>query len=489
MATDKKFSQFTNGNEVQVGDEVVGLRPSAPLSNFRFDFPGGGIKDANGNYLFAYASAGALAVNYLAFTSSVAGDPVLISANGTDANIDISIQPLGTGKIILDELNWPTADGAPGTFMQTDGFGNLSFTSGVATEIIGTANQVLANGTSATPETGSVTLTTPQDIATTSSPTFNNLKLTGANILDTNSNNILNFNPTALAANYISIKNQVALSAPEINAIGGDTNIGLIYRTKATGAHQFISTNTTVPMIWQSGTTSQHTTSWTIPDTAASRAITLQDASGTMAYLADIIANGTVNAGTANQIAYYATTGTTISGLTGANSAMLYTNATGVPAMSASMTDGQIMIGATGGSPAPATLTAGPGISIANAANSVTISGTGSGIGWTEVAGTSQAMTADNGYVANNAGLVTLTLPVTAAFGTAISIIGKGAGGWLIAQNAGQNIQIGSSSSSVGAGGSVASTNRFDSLQLICTTANTTWTIQGGGQSAGFTIV
>lgn len=199
--------------------------------------------------------------------------------------------------------------------------------------------------------------------------------------------------------------------------------------------------------------------------------------------------SGTVNSGTANQLAYYATSGTAVSGLTGANSAMLVTNSTGVPAMTASMTNGQIIIGVTGGTPIPGTLTAGSGISIANSAGGITISGTGSGIGWTEITGTSQAGAADSGYVSNNAGLVTITLPTTAAFGTALSVIGKGAGGWKLAQNSGQNIQIGSVSSTVGAGGSVASSNQFDSIDLLCTTANTTWTVQGGGQTVGFTIV
>lgn len=86
------------------------------------------------------------------------------------------------------------------------------------------------------------------------------------------------------------------------------------------------------------------------------------------------------------------------------------------------------------------------------------------------------AMAVNNGYVANNAGLVTLTLPVTAAFGTVIRVAGKGAGGWLIAQNGGQNIQVGNVSSTIGVGGSVASTNAFDAIELLCTTANTTWT-------------
>lgn len=152
------------------------------------------------------------------------------------------------------------------------------------------------------------------------------------------------------------------------------------------------------------------------------------------------------------------------------------------------LTDGQVLIGVTGSDPVPANLTAGAGISITNGAGTITIAGTGSGIGWNEVTGVTQAMVADTGYVVNNAGLVTLTLPTTAAFGTAITILGKGAGGWIIAQNSGQSIQVGSVASTIGVGGSVASTNRFDSIELICTTANTIWTTQGGVQGA-LTIV
>lgn len=152
------------------------------------------------------------------------------------------------------------------------------------------------------------------------------------------------------------------------------------------------------------------------------------------------------------------------------------------------LANGQLLIGSTGADPVAAGLTAGPGVSISNGAGSITISGTGSGIGWTEVTTTTQAMAADNGYVANNAGLVTLTLPATAAFGTAISVVGKGAGGWLIAQNASQVIQVGSVGSTAGVGGSVASSNRYDSIDLICTTANTVWTALGGPQGA-LTIV
>jgi hypothetical protein len=146
------------------------------------------------------------------------------------------------------------------------------------------------------------------------------------------------------------------------------------------------------------------------------------------------------------------------------------------------LTNGQLAIGSTGNAPVQASLTAGPGISILPGAGSIQISGTASGIGWTDVTGASQAMTADNGYTANRSSLVTFTLPVTAAYGTGLAVIGKGSGGWVIGQNAGQNIQIGSSSTTVGGLGSVASTNQFDAINMVCTTANTTWTVMSGPQ-------
>lgn len=164
------------------------------------------------------------------------------------------------------------------------------------------------------------------------------------------------------------------------------------------------------------------------------------------------------------------------------NSAVLVSSSTGSPVWTSTMTNGQIVIGSTGATPVRAALTAGSGISISNGAGSITISSTGSGMGWNEVTNTSANMVADSGYVTNNVGLVTLTLPTTAAFGTPISVIGKGSGGWLIAQNSGQSIRIGNAVSSTGTGGSIASTNAFDSINLICTTADTVWTAVGGPQ-------
>lgn len=108
---------------------------------------------------------------------------------------------------------------------------------------------------------------------------------------------------------------------------------------------------------------------------------------------------------------------------------------------------------------------------------------------WNTITATSQQMSSQNGYFPNNAGLVTLTLPASSVVGDEIAISGQGAGGWLIAQAAGQQIQIGSSASTLGAGGSVASANRYDSIRLVCMVASTIWTTTGAPQSAGLTIV
>lgn len=152
------------------------------------------------------------------------------------------------------------------------------------------------------------------------------------------------------------------------------------------------------------------------------------------------------------------------------------------------LTNGELLIGSTGLDPVPATLTAGDNISIVNAAGSITIAATGlAGFSWTVVTGASQNMLSNNGYIANNAGLVTLNLPATSSVGDEIDIIGKGAGGWLVQCGAGQTIVVGSSTTS--AAGSVASTNAKDSFYMICTVANLEWTVGSGPQSAGLTIV
>lgn len=178
---------------------------------------------------------------------------------------------------------------------------------------------------------------------------------------------------------------------------------------------------------------------------------------------------------TINQILYSSST-SVVSGLATANSAVLTTTLSGVPQLLA-LTDGQIIIGSTAGAPAAATITAGAGIAITNSSNAISIAVVAQGFTWNNVTATSASMAKENGYQTNNVGLVTLTLPSTASstFGDRIAVMGLGAGGWIIAQLAGQQIQFGSIGSTVGVGGSVASTNRYDSCELVYTTTAGLW--------------
>lgn len=91
---------------------------------------------------------------------------------------------------------------------------------------------------------------------------------------------------------------------------------------------------------------------------------------------------------------------------------------------------------------------------------------------WSEVTGTSQTAAVNTGYITNNAALVTVTLPTTIAVGQIVRVAGKGAGGWRIAQSAGQQIHFGAVDSTSGATGYIGSTNRYDCVELLCITAN-----------------
>ena len=174
----------------------------------------------------------------------------------------------------------------------------------------------------------------------------------------------------------------------------------------------------------------------------------------------------------------YANTATTLTGLTVVNSAAMVTSLTGVPTLLGPLTNGQLIIGSTGAIPVAATLSAGTGVSITNAAGSITIASTGGGFSTVDQTTTPVTMVASTQYIADNAGLVTLTLPAVAALGDTFRIIGKGAGGWIMGQAVGQTCHVGNQATTAGVGGSIASTNQWDVITIICVTANTTFSVQ-----------
>lgn len=151
-------------------------------------------------------------------------------------------------------------------------------------------------------------------------------------------------------------------------------------------------------------------------------------------------------------------------------------------------TSGQIPIAATGANPAWATLTSPTGtVTFTPGVNTLGIDATG-GVNWIE-ATVATNMVATDGYITKIAvpGILNYTLPLAAAQGTVIEITGFTVGLFAILQNANQSINFGALSSTIGVGGSVTATSRYDSIRLVCVTANLTWNVLSS--QGNFTIV
>lgn len=101
------------------------------------------------------------------------------------------------------------------------------------------------------------------------------------------------------------------------------------------------------------------------------------------------------------------------------------------------------------------------------------------------IAGTTQTAAVNTIYVVGNASQTTITLPGTAALGSIVEVIGKGAGGWILTANTGQTINIGELASSTA--GTVTSAAKNNTLKVMCVTADTTWTMMSG-VSSGYTV-
>lgn len=137
----------------------------------------------------------------------------------------------------------------------------------------------------------------------------------------------------------------------------------------------------------------------------------------------------------------------------------------------AALTNGQLAIGSTGADPSPATLTAGAGITITNGAGSITVAAVGvGGITWQTTSTNLAPMVKNNGYIAiSPGGALTFALPATAGstIGDTVIVTLDGATSWQITQAASQQIVLGSSTTTSGAGGSLTSTANGDTVELV----------------------
>ena len=100
-------------------------------------------------------------------TPQLGGD---LDVNGNDivsvSNGNITFTPNGTGKVIIDGLSYPTADGTTGQFLKTDGSGNLSFDDagggGKVLQVVkGETNTEVGNTSTSYADTGLTATITP----------------------------------------------------------------------------------------------------------------------------------------------------------------------------------------------------------------------------------------------------------------------------------------------------------------------------------------
>ena len=93
----------------------------------------GGQLDVNGNAigngtleLLKFIET-ASAVNEVTVTNSATSNAPELSATGDDTNIDLKLTPKGSGKLNLDGIKFPNADGSANQILTTNGSGVLSF--------------------------------------------------------------------------------------------------------------------------------------------------------------------------------------------------------------------------------------------------------------------------------------------------------------------------------------------------------------------------
>ena len=133
--------------------DVATITGTQTLTNKTLTSPkiGTALADTNGNELLKVTATGT-AINELTLANAASGSGPTLSATGGGTDIDINITPKAAGKIALDGIKWPNADGSADQVMTTNGSGVLSFvdnsggTSWQAVETGATMTAVAGNG-------------------------------------------------------------------------------------------------------------------------------------------------------------------------------------------------------------------------------------------------------------------------------------------------------------------------------------------------------
>jgi hypothetical protein len=163
-----------------------------------------------------------------------------------------------------------------------------------------------------------------------------------------------------------------------------------------------------------------------------------------------------------------------VNGSTGAITSIAVTGAntfTGLQTMNAGITANALYVstGATFASNISAP-------NIVNSFNGATGAVLADAVTWSVIAA-DQTAVINRGYFTNKSTRLIVTLPTTAAVGSVLRVSGMTAGGWRIAQNAGEVIHFGKTDTTVGVTGYIESTLARDSVELICCVTDNEWNV------------
>lgn len=422
-----------------------------------------------------------------------------LSADGTDADININITAKGAGTVIIDELTLTTdlavTEGGTGASTLTD-HGLLIGSGGSAIDAMsaGTAGQIVtSSGAAADPVW--TTATYPATVAI-------------GDVLVASAANTIGIVAGAATAGYVLTANGAG-TAPTFQAnpadgivtlagdggtatgstvtIAGGTNI----TTAAAAATVTVNLDAALTGLTsttfstggsvQTGTTATNTLliqAYDVDGTAYVPFITLTAGDTPTCDLATDVTIGTKY--------IYRADGTDVpvaDGGTGASTltdhGVLLGSGTAAVTATAVGATGEIFVGSSG---ADATwLAAGDAnkvLTAHGAGNAVTWeTPSGGGLTWSEETGATVALAADHGYIMNRGTAITATLPSSCALYKTIKILGKGAGLTVIAQNANQMIHYDTITTTTGVGGSLTAVDQWGCIELICTVADLEFTV------------